>query len=146
MKYILATLLLLLSTLTAHADFKTVCPQVKNVKAKDLLYKSVPSEGIQSSDKRTTGPALICGKVCPERFPVGLWFSDGTLATKLGYYGLYAGNNRPRAYCAVGKIPQCFNSKLNDQSNLPGRDGFLYLRINKLICYKVSPVGRSGSL
>jgi hypothetical protein len=130
----------------AYADLTSVCGVIKNVKAHDLLYKSVPSTGIQSDDKRTTGPTLICGRVCPLKFPAAVFYSDGALATRLGYYGLFAQTNTPRAYCYAGGVPQCFNSILNISSNINGRDGFLYLRIKRGLCYKVNPIGRTGSL
>lgn len=134
------------------AAFTKVCAKVKNVTGREFLYKSEISDHISGADPRSSGPTLICNQICPSHFPASLYYSDGTLATRLGYYGTFGGNGKPRAYCAAGGVPKCFISSIYTQSKQKRRDGKLYLQVSnaktgpKTMCYRVSPLGRTGSV
>jgi hypothetical protein len=121
-----------------------VCPTVKPVTGKEFLYKSEISHHISKGDARSSGPTLVCNRVCP-KFPAPLYYSDGTEAARLGYYGRWNVTGKARAYCAAGGAPACSNSALNRNARARGRDGKLYLKINGSTCYRVNPIGRTGS-
>ena len=121
-----------------------VCPTVKTVTGPEFLWKSEISKHIPSSDKRSTGPTFICNKVCPKKWPLNVYYSDGGQAAKLGYYGTYNATGKPRAYCGAGGTAQCFISRINTASKTSGRDGFVYLKTSDKTCYKVKPLGRTG--
>lgn len=136
------------SASVAHADLAGVCKTVRNVSGREFLYKSEISNHIPNNDRRATGPTFICNQVCPSGWPMSVFYSDGTLAAKLGYYGRWNVTNKPRAYCAAGGTPQCFNSRISQNSRRNGRDGKLYVRTTSganSVCYKVNPVGRTGN-
>jgi hypothetical protein len=133
------------------AAFRAVCSAVRPVTGNDLLYKSEISPHINKGDVRASGPTLVCGRVCPSRWPANLYYSDGALAARLGYYGTWEVTGRPRAYCGAGGAPRCSNSVLSREARRRGRDGSLYLQVStqasgsKTICYRVKPIGRTGS-
>jgi hypothetical protein len=132
----------------AFADLKDVCKTVRNVTGREFLYKSEISNHIPSSDRRATGPTFICNQVCPSSWPLSVFYSDGTLAARLGYYGTWNVTNKPRAYCAAGGTPQCYNSRISQNSRRSGRNGSLYVRTRSgsdSVCYKVRPIGRTGN-
>jgi hypothetical protein len=120
------------------------CPTVKTVTGNEFLYKSELSQHISSGDPRATGPTFICNRLCGS-FPMPILYSDGTEAARLGYYGTWRVTGKPRAYCGAGGVPTCSNSTLSSQSRRRGRNGKLYVKINRNTCYQVNPVGRTGS-
>jgi hypothetical protein len=122
----------------------TVCPTVKTVTGNEFLWKSEISKHIGSGDSRAAGPSFICGRICASRFPMDFFYSDGSKAGRVGYYGTYHGNGQPRAYCSVGGAPKCSIADIAKKSTLSGRDGYLYLQLSKTTCYKVRPLGRTG--
>jgi len=123
-----------------------VCPTVKTVTGREFLWKSEISNHISSKDPRASGPTFICNKVCPTTWPMNFYYSDGVKAGSVGYYGLYRVTKKPRAYCAVKGARKCFVSRIAANSRLAGRDGKLYLKTSDTTCYKVNPVGRTGSV
>jgi hypothetical protein len=133
------------------SGLRAVCNTIRPVNGNELLYKSEISPHITSGDVRASGPTLVCGKVCPASWPADLYYSDGTLAAKLGYYSVWNVTGRPRAYCGAGGAPACSNSTLVRESRRRGRDGQLYLQTSakksgtKTVCYRVWPLGRTGS-
>jgi hypothetical protein len=135
----------------AGGNFKNVCASVRSVSGSEFLYKSDISHHISPGDARAAGPTLICNRVCPATFPANLYFSDGTLAAKLGYYGRWNLTGKPRAYCAAGGAPACSNSTIARNSRASGRDGNVYLQVSRsktgsgTVCYRVRPLGRTGS-
>jgi hypothetical protein len=128
----------------AAAALADVCPTVKNVTGNEFLYKSQISDHISKNDKRAAGPTFICNRLCPS-FPASIFYSDGDLATRVGLYGRWKVTGKARAYCAAGGVPACSNSTLNRNARARGRDGFLYIKINSSTCYRVKPLGRTGS-
>jgi hypothetical protein len=123
-----------------------VCPTVKNVTGREFLWKSQISNHIPSSDKRSTGPTFICGKICPTSFPLSFFYSDGSKAGEVGKYGIYNGNGQPRAYCGSGGTRTCSIKRIDANSKISGRDGFLYVKTSNDTCYRVRPLGRTGRL
>lgn len=121
-----------------------VCPTVKNVTGREFLWKSQISAHIPSADRRASGPTFICNQVCPKKWPMNFYYSDGTLAAKVGYYGTYAATGKARAYCGTKGAPQCSIKKISTDSKASGRDGFVYLKTSDNACYKVRPLGRTG--
>ena len=132
--------------------FSDVCRTVKSVIGNEFLWKSVISAHIPSGDARATGPTFICNKKCPPGFPMNFYYSDGRKAGAVGYYGTYSKTGKARAYCAAGGVRQCFISQISSRSRRRGRDGFVYVQLSgsrvtaaNTVCYKVKPVGRTGS-
>jgi hypothetical protein len=137
-----------LAASTAYADLKSECKTVRSVSGREFLYKSEISNHIPTTDRRASGPTFICNQVCPSSWPLSVFYSDGTLAAKLGYYGTWNVTNKPRAYCAAGGTAQCYNSRISRDSRRNGRNGRLYVRTTNgtnSVCYNVSPVGRTGN-
>jgi hypothetical protein len=137
-----------LAASTAYADLKSECKTVRSVSGREFLYKSEISNHIPTTDRRASGPTFICNQVCPSSWPISVFYSDGTLAAKLGYYGTWNVTNKPRAYCAAGGTAQCYNSRISRDSRRNGRNGRLYVRTTNgtnSVCYNVSPVGRTGN-
>jgi hypothetical protein len=137
-----------ISAPSAHAQLSRSCKTVRSVTGREFLYKSEISDHISSTDRRATGPTFICNQVCPSGFPISVFYSDGTLAARLGYYGTWNVTGKPRAYCAAGGTPQCFNSRISRDSRRSGRDGKLYVRTrtgSNSVCYRVNPLGRTGN-
>jgi hypothetical protein len=133
------------------AAFKKVCATVNTVSSNEFLYKSDISHHISSGDARAQGPTLVCNRVCPQKFPAGLYYSNGALAAKLGYYGRWNVSGQPRAYCATGGAAPCSNTTLARTARARGNDGFLYLQTSaasqgaKTVCYRVKALGRTGN-
>lgn len=128
----------------ANGGLAAVCPTVKSVTGREFLYKSEISNHISKGDARSSGPTLVCNRICPA-FPAPLYYSDGVQAARLGYYGRWKVTGKSRGYCAAGGVPACSNNTLSRNSRARRRDGKLYLKINKTTCYRVNPVGRTGS-
>ena len=134
---------------TASAQgFGQVCKTVNQVTGREFLWKSEISQHINPGDPRATGPTFICNQICP-KFPMSFYYSDGSLAGSVGYYGTWSVTGKARAYCAAGGAPQCFVSQISTNSRRSGRDGFVYLQTRSTsgntLCYKVRPVGRTGN-
>lgn len=157
MKLLSLAIWLTLLPVLAKADLKAVCQTIIQVNAHDLLYKSDPSNGIQTTDCRTKGYTLVCGKICPSRTKrrevTGFYYSDGIVAGQLGYYGTFAENNQPRAYGCVGGAAPHDATQIAIQANIKPRNGFLYLLMSDkrdgspgTLCAKVSSTGRTGSV
>jgi hypothetical protein len=121
-----------------------VCPTVKKLTGSEFLWKSEISKHISSRDPRASGPTFICNRLCPKTWPMNFYYSDGVKAGAVGYYGIYRGTGKARAYCAAGGAPKCFVQKLSANSKRAGRDGKLYLKLSNSTCYQVNPVGRTG--
>ncbi len=125
-----------------------VCGTIRQVTGREFLWKSEISNHINPSDPRATGPTFICNQVCAT-FPMSFYYSDGSLAGVVGYYGKWNQTGKARAYCAAGGAPQCFISSINTNARRRGRDGFVYLQTNprtgNTVCYKVRPLGRTGN-
>lgn len=131
-----------------------VCSKVLKVTGPEFLYKSEISHHIPGADARASGPTFICNRLCPSSFPASIYYSDGTEAAKLGYYGTWSrshgGTGRPRAYCAAGGASACSNSTMALRSRQRGvngkrRDGKLYVSMGRgRPCYQVNPLGRTG--
>ncbi len=124
---------------TSLAD---VCPSVQPMSG--ALMKNAYPGHIQRTDPRASGFAFICGSSCPSKFPVSAYYSDGTLAFKLGYYGRWSGNGKPRAYCSVG-VPRCSVKKVVRDSKTSGRDGKVYLTWTSTSCRSATPGVRNSS-
>jgi hypothetical protein len=143
-----ALLLSTVAAVTAHADLQSECKTVRSVSGREFLYKSEISNHIPSNDRRASGPTFICNQVCPSSWPLSVFYSDGALAARLGYYGTWNVTNKPRAYCAAGGTAQCYNSRISRDSRRNGRNGKLYVRTtngSNSVCYTVNPVGRTGN-
>ena len=125
-----------------------VCATVRQVTGREFLWKSEISHHINPGDPRATGPTFICNQICPT-FPMSFYYSDGTLAGVVGYYGKWNVSGKARAYCAAGGAPQCFISQINTNARRRGRDGYVYLQTgktrNNTVCYKVRPLSRTGN-
>lgn len=130
-----------LVSMLALAD---VCPSVKTVTGSEFLWKSEISNHISPSDRRAAGPTFICNKVCPKKWPLNVYYSDGTRAARLGYYGTYRVTGKARAYCATKGAPACSIKTIAADSKAAGRDGFVYLKTSDSTCYQVKPLGRTG--
>ncbi len=128
-------------------NFRSVCKTVKQVTGREFLWKSEISNHINPGDPRASGPTFICNQLCPS-FPMAFYYSDGTIAGAVGYYGTWSVTGKARAYCSAGGTARCFISQINANARRSGRDGFVYLQTTKTkptVCYKVAPVSRTGS-
>lgn len=128
-------------------DLGDVCHTIGTVVGREFLWKSEISNHINPGDPRATGPTFICNEICP-KFPMSFYYSDGTLAGQVGYYGPWNVTGKARAYCAAGGTPQCFINQISTNSRRRGRDGYVYLQTRKTgtkVCYKVRPIGRTGN-
>ena len=121
-----------------------VCPTVKKVTGSEFLWKAEISDHISSQDPRASGPTFICNKVCPKKWPIKFYYSDGVKAGAVGYYGVYRATGKARAYCATKGAPKCSIRQIAANSKTAGRDGKLYLKLSDSVCYEVSPTGRTG--
>lgn len=129
----------------ATAPLETYCTNISDLK-KALLKNAYPGH-INRSDPRAKGFAFVCGPDCPRKFPVNAYYSDGTQAFRLGYYGVWSGNGRPRAYCAAGGVSSCSAKTVTSNSKKSGRDGKVYLVFDakKKSCRSAVPGNRNGS-
>lgn len=128
---------------TSTKSFNSVCKNVKPLT--DALMKNAYPGHISLSDPRASGFAFVCGKGCPKKFPANAYYSDGTLAFKLGYYGTWEGNRKPRAYCGSGGAPRCSAKGVTNDAKKSGRDGFVYIDFGNKQCRKARPGARNGS-
>lgn len=109
------------------------------------LLKNAGGGHITNGDARAAGFAFICGPDCPRRFPLTAYYSDGTQAFRLGYYGKWEGNGRPRAYCAAGGVPICYASAVTKAARSKKRDGKVYISYGDGSCRSAIPGARNGS-
>ena len=109
-----------------------------------LLKNAYPGH-ISRSDPRAPGFAFVCGSDCPRSFPAKAYYSDGTLAFSLGYYGRWEGNGQPRAYCGAGGAPMCSVSTVTNGSRASKRDGKVYISFGNGSCRSAVPGQRTGS-
>lgn len=133
-----------------------VCAKVSKVVNGELLVKSEASTHINPNDCRTTGYTLVCGSKCPSSINAhgitALYFSDGTRAAQLGYYGTFAQNGKPRAYGCSNGAPQHYAAKIAVEAKEKGRNGKLYLRMASdktgpnTLCKEVNAEGRTGDV
>lgn len=123
---------------------KSVCKSVRDGGGRSFLYKSEISPHINPGDPRASGPTLVCNQVCSKSSRIPLYYSDGTLAAVMGYYGRWNVTGRPRYYCAAGGTPACSNRTLARDSRARGRDGKIYVKLDST-CWRVNPIGRTGS-
>ncbi len=123
--------------------FKKVCPNV--VQLSGILIKNAYPGHISQGDPRAPGFAMVCGRSCVSSFPASVFFSDGTLAFKLGYYGRWEGNGQPRAYCGAGGVAMCSVSSVVSNSRKSGRDKSAYLKLNKNTCARFTPGARNDA-
>lgn len=122
------------------STFGKLCRTVRTSVGSAFLYKVEASTHINRLDPRTSGPTLICNRECPSSFPASLYYSDGNLAAKLGYYGVWNVTGKARAYCAAGGVPKCSNREIQNSSRARGRDGNVYLRMGSSgVCYRIDP-------
>jgi hypothetical protein len=112
---------------------------------KGALLKNAYPGHISKNDPRASGFAFVCGSDCARSFPVSAFFSDGTLAFKLGYYGRWEGNGQPRAYCGTNGAPSCPVGTVVRQSRQAGRDGKVYLHFGGGSCRSATPGVRTGN-
>ena len=93
------------------AALSDVCSSVSDLENGEFLVKYPASDHISNGDARKPGLSTICASECPARIRAGgaasVFYVDGTLAAKQGYYGRWNGNGQPRAYCASGGAPAC---------------------------------------
>ena len=163
MKLMTAVFLLLVVPSLAHAgngrrhkgkapsSLSKVCSSVQPLGSR-FLYKAEISPHIPSGDARASGPTLVCNSDCP-KFPAEVYYSDGSLAHKLGYYGRWDVTGKARAYCAAGGAPKCFTSQIARNSRARTRsgrrNGRLYVKMTTASpgrCVEImNPAGRNGS-
>ena len=129
---------------SASSGLRKVCKKVSPIRA---LWKPAWGGHINSGDPRASGPALVCSRSdCPRVRPANVYYSDGTLAFKVGQYGTWNGNGQPRLYCSAGGAGSCSLRSAAQQARARGRDGKLYVAYGSGQCRSVaSPLGRNGS-
>jgi hypothetical protein len=124
-------------------SLSSVCKSVAPIRA--LLKNAYPGH-ISLSDSRASGFALVCSRSdCPRKFPAKAYFSDGTLAFSLGYYGRWEGNGQPRAYCGTGGAGKCFVKAVSNNARSGKRDGNVYIDFGNGSCRRAAPGKRNGS-
>lgn len=121
----------------------SVCKSV--VALRGALLKNAWPGHINQSDARAAGFAFVCGADCPSSFPVSAYYSDGSLAFKLGYYGRWEGNGKPRAYCSAGGTAYCSASAVTRNARANKRDGKVYLDFGRGKCRSAVAGQRTGS-
>ena len=125
-------------------DLSKVCKNIRPFSG--ALLKNAWPGHIQRSDPRAPGFALVCASLCPRKFPASAYYSDGSLAFRLGYYGLWEGNHRPRAYCGAGGVGSCSASGVSSAARKSGRDGYVYVDFGAGLCLKAKPGIRNGGV
>ena len=132
----------------ATKSFASVCKKVAPISG--FLLKNAYPGHIQKSDPRASGFALVCARSCPRKFPVSVYYSDGALAFRLGYYGRWNGNGQPRAYCGAGGVGTCSVSRVttNARRSSSGgkRDGKIYIDMGNGSCASAFPGRRNGGV
>ncbi len=119
-----------------------VCKSIRPIVA---LWK-VTAGGHIVSGPRVTGYSLICSrKECPKKFPAEFYYSDGSLAGKVGAYGRWIGNGQIRAYGGTNGAPQHFVSAIRKNAKKSGRDGNLYIQMGAYCASVSAASNRSGS-
>lgn len=125
----------------------SVCKSTFTLRSGQGLIKSQISHHIPSGDARAAGYTFICGSICAS-FPATIYYSDGTQAARVGYYGTYHGNGKPRAYCAAGGAAPCSVSTVSSNARRKRTGASLYLKINSRQCiqFNGSPGARNGGV
>ena len=103
-----------------------------------MLIKVTAGGHISGADARNSGYSLICGSSCAS-LPANIYHCDGSLAFRVGYYGRYAENGRPRAYCAAGGAPACYVTRVRARSKALKCNGAGYLDLDGRLgkkCYR----------
>ena len=131
----------------AVSKLKKLCKKIITLRPGQALIKSQISAHIPRGDARASGYTFVCGSLCAS-FPAPFYYSDGTLAGKLGYYGRYSANGRPRAYCAAGGAPRCSVSSIYAKARRKKTGSYLYLKSNSTTCFKFNgaPGARNGGV
>jgi hypothetical protein len=114
----------------AKRALREVCAPDNVVPARGLLIKKTGGGHIPGSDARASGFSLICASNCVSSFPAKVYHCDGSQAFKLGYYGTWSGNGRPRAYCAAGGVGACSVSSVASMSKRKGCGQVGYLDLD----------------
>ena len=128
---------------------KNICTEVKPLTS-GLLKNTSPGH-ILAPDPRSYGFAYICGyRDCPKRWPTKVFYSDGTLAFRLGYYGTWSANGKPRAYTGTYGAPKVYVNKIVKRSKIKGKDGIkrdgkVYIAIGNKKCRYAIPGKRNGN-
>lgn len=131
-------------TPASGVDLAQVCKKVQPFRG--ALLKSAWPGHIQRNDPRASGFALVCAQTCPKKFPVNAYYSDGEPAFRIGYYGRWEGNGKPRGYCAVGGAARCIVSVVQRDSKKSGRDGKVYVDFGGGSCMTAIPGNRNGDV
>jgi hypothetical protein len=120
-----------------------VCKSVTPIHA---LFKSTGGGHIRG-DARESGFSIICSRSECFSFPASAYYSDGTYAFKIGYYGRWVGNGQPRAYCAAGGAPACNAKSITANARAQKRDGKVYIQksAKTKTCVSADPTRRNGS-
>jgi len=124
--------------------FAQVCSRTSSISG--FLLKNAYPGHISRGDPRAPGFALVCASRCPKKFPVNVYYSDGSLAARIGYYGRWNGNGKPRGYCGCGGAPSCFVSSISKKARQSGRDGKVYLSMGDGSCVSATPGIRNGGV
>lgn len=106
-----------------------VCTASKTKPLNGILVKITAGGHIGSGDARNSGYSIICGPNCAS-FPANVYHCDGSLAFRMGYYGRYAANGKPRGYCAAGGAPACSVSAIRSRSRALRCNGAGYLDLD----------------
>jgi hypothetical protein len=126
---------------------KSVCKSVSSIAPGQMLVKSELSNHISApGDSRQGGYTLVCGNQCA-KLPASIFYSDGNLAARLGYYGTFSGNGKPRAYCGVG-TPSCNARSIAGVASRKKTGKLLYLQTNPKTksCKSFNASGRNGGV
>ena len=125
------------------SGLSSVCSSTRAIGA---LLKNASPGHISSGDPRAPGFALVCSRSdCPRGFPAKAYYSDGSLAFSLGYYGRWEGNGQPRAYCGTGGAPVCSSRSVSSNARAKGRNGKVYIDFGGKSCRSATPGIRNGS-
>jgi|LauGreDrversion4_2_1035121.scaffolds.fasta_scaffold15846_2 hypothetical protein len=76
---------------------------------------------------------------------MNFYYSDGTKAGAVGYYGTFAATGKARAYCSAKGARKCSIKRISASLNAAGRNGKVYLKTSDSVCYQVNPLGRTGN-
>ncbi len=138
----------------------SVCAKVSFFQNGEGLFKGEISHHINKADARATGPTYICGTDCADQSPVPLFYIDGTLAAKLGYYGVWSrshgGNGKARFYCGAGGQKACsvkaIGATAAQKNKKYGLPGYAFLQVSaakkgpNTECKIVDPDSRNGGV
>ena len=94
-----------------------------------LLIKITAGGHISRGDARYSGYSIICASKCAS-FPATVYHCDGSTAFRMGYYGRYSENGKPRGYCAAGGAASCSVSAVRSRSTALKCRGAGYLDLD----------------